>query len=120
MTTNIGLIREVDDAIAQGSTLRRSDMLQRVTDLFIMGSSQYSDDEISLFDDVIKRPAAEIEVSARALLATRLAPIPNAPPGTIRLLAFDDAIKVAEPILVKSARLDDATLCERQRERAET
>jgi len=119
MATNIGLIREIDGAIAQGSNGRRSEMLRRVTDLFIAGATQYSDAEISLFDDVIKRLAAEIELSARELLATRLAPISNAPPGAIRLLAFDDAIEVAKPILVKSARLDDATLAENAREKGQ-
>ena len=119
MATNVGLIREIDDAIAQGSNGRRSEILRRVTDLFIAGATLYSDEEISLFDDVIKRLAAEIELSARALLAARLAPIPNAPPGAIRLLAFDDAIEVAEPILVKSAQLDDATLTENAKEKGQ-
>ena len=87
-------------------------MLQRVTDLFIVGSPAYSDAEIGLFDDVIARLAVDIELSARALLAVRLAPIPNAPPKTMRALAFDDSIDVAAPVLAQSERLDDPTLVE--------
>ncbi len=101
---------------------RSSDVTLRcggVTDLFIMGSEQYSDDEIALFDDVIIRLAAEIELSARSLLAVRLAPIPNAPPKIIRALAFDDAIEVARPVLVQSERLDDPTLVENGRRKGQ-
>jgi len=52
----------------------------------------------------------EIEVSVRALLAQRLAPLANAPLNVIRMLANDDQIKVACPILAQSERLDEATL----------
>ena len=44
------------------------------------------------------------------LLSKRLAPIPNAPSGIIRMLAFDDVIEVAQPVLSLSERLDDDTL----------
>ena len=87
-------------------------LLRRVTDLFIVGANRYSDEEIAAFDDIIGRLAVEIEISARALLAVRLAPIANAPPKTIRALAFDDFIEVARPILIQSERLDDPTLVE--------
>jgi uncharacterized protein (DUF2336 family) len=119
MTFDLRLINEVENAIATGSVERRNAALRGVTDLFIMGSEQYSDDEIALFDDVIIRLAAEIELSARSLLAVRLAPIPNAPPKIIRALAFDDAIEVARPVLVQSERLDDPTLIENGRKKSQ-
>jgi len=112
MTANITFINEVEDAIANGSVSQRGGMLRRVTDLFIVGSIRYSDEEVAVFDDVITRLALEIEMSARALLAVRLAPIKNAPPNTIRTLAFDDEIAVAAPVLAQSERLDDSTLVE--------
>ena len=104
------LIEELEVAIAHGSPDRCADMVRRITDLFIAGSIRYSDDEIAVFDDVLVRLAAEIEVSARALLASRLARIPNAPPNVIRELALDDEADVACPVLARSERLDDATL----------
>jgi uncharacterized protein (DUF2336 family) len=119
MSFDLRLINEVENAIATGSVERRNTALRRVTDLFLVGSEQYSDDEIALFDDVIIRLAAEIELSARSLLAVRLAPIPNAPPKTIRALAFDDAIEVARPVLAQSERLDDRTLVENGREKSQ-
>jgi uncharacterized protein (DUF2336 family) len=112
ISAELALIKEVDSAIAGASSSRRSEMLRKVTDLFVKGSEEYSGEDISVFDDVITRLAAEIEQSARVLLAKRLAPIRNSPPQIIRVLAFDDAIDVAGPVLTQSERLDDKTLVE--------
>ena len=95
-------------------------MLRRITDLFVSGASQYSDDQIRVFDDVISCLAAEIELSARVLLAICLAPIPNAPPKIIHELAFDDAIEVAGPVLRQSERLDNSMLVENAKQKAQT
>jgi len=112
MTAAVAFLHEVEAAATSCSGHQRTEMLRRVTDLFIVGAAQYSDHQIALFDDVIARLALEIELSARALLAARLAPIPNAPPETIRSLAFDEEIDVAGPVLAQSERLDDLTLVE--------
>jgi len=112
MNAAINLLARVEDAVSSGSLGRRSEMLRHVTDLFVIGSPQCSDEDVALFDSVFTRLAAEIEMSARALLAARLAPIANAPPITIRALALDDEIEVAGPVLLQSKRLDDATLVE--------
>ena len=112
MNAAMNLLSRVDDAIASGSLGRRAEMLRHVTDLFVIGSPQCTEEDVAVFDSVFTRLAAEIEIAARALLATRLAPIPNAPPITIRALALDDAIEVAGPVLKQSGRLDDPTLIE--------
>lgn len=112
MGGDLSFISELEHAIANGSSERRSQILQRITDLFVLGSARFSDGDIALFDDVIERLAAKIEQSAQAILATRLAPIVNSPPKTIRRLAFHDAIEVAGPVLAQSPRLDEATLVE--------
>jgi len=110
MTTRLDLNKELQDAIAHGSSERRANMLLAVTDLFIRDSNQYSDDEIGLFDDVIIQLAREIETSVRILLAQRLAPDPKAPLRISRMLALDDEIEVAAPILTQSERLDEGTI----------
>ena len=51
-----------------------------------------------------------IEAKVRAKLAHRLAPIANAPTNVIHMLAFDDDIEVASPVLAQSPRLDDRDL----------
>ena len=60
-----------------------------------------------MFDDVMVRLVCAIETKARAKLSHRLAPIANAPSNVIHMLAFDDDIEVARPVLTQSERLDD-------------
>ena len=107
---NESLLDELQDTLANGTVARRVETLRKVTDLFIDGAPDFADDQVALFDDVFECLIAHIETSARALLASRLAPIDCAPPKTLARLADDDAIEVAGPILSKSERLDEAAL----------
>ncbi len=59
---------------------------------------------------MIAKLAVAIEAKARAKLSIRLADVPTAPPGVIRMLAFDDDIDVARPVLLGSERLDESDL----------
>jgi uncharacterized protein (DUF2336 family) len=104
------LIDELEVALASGSNSRRIDILTRVTDLFVGGASRYSDDQVGVFDDIMARLVTAIEAKARAKLANRLAPIVNAPSNVVHMLAFDDDIDVARPILSQSERLDERAL----------
>src|ERR1700754_424257 len=106
------LLDELQATLAHGTVARRVETLRRVTDLFINGAVDYSNEQIELFDDVFQCLMRHIETSAKALLANRLAPIDTAPPHTIRELAFDDLIEIAAPVLSLSERLDDAALIE--------
>ncbi len=104
------LIDELEAALASGSIPRRIDILTRITDLFITGAEVYSQEQVGVFDDVMVRLVNTIETQARAKLAHRLAPIANAPERVIHMLAFDDDIEVARPVLIQSERLDDRDL----------
>ena len=104
------IIAEIEGTFASGSADKQADVLRRVTDLFLAGADNYSDDHVDLFDGVISRIAEKIETKARAKLAHRLAPVPNAPPMTVRRLAHDESIEVAGPILSLSNRLSDEDL----------
>jgi uncharacterized protein (DUF2336 family) len=110
MLAQQSLITELEDAISSGSADRRIDTLRRVCDLFETGASMYSDEQVDLFDDVIGRLAAKIEVKARVELSNRMAPIANAPVNIVKALACDDMIEVAGPVLAQCARLDDEDL----------
>ena len=107
---SLPLLDELEAALASGNINRRIDILTRITDLFISGADRYSEDQIGVFDDVMARLVDTIEAKARTKLAYRLAPIANAPSNVIQMLAFDDDIEVARPVLVQSARLDDRAL----------
>src|SRR3954463_2130429 len=115
----ISLLDELQSTLAHGTVARRVETLRRVTDLFINGAVEFSDDQVNLFDDVFQCLIDHIETSAKTLLANRLAPIDTAPPLTIRALAFDDVIEVAGPVLSQSTRLDDKTLIENARSKSQ-
>jgi len=110
MDAPLAFIQEINSTIAQSSRERRSTMLRRLTDFFLVSSDQYSDDEIALIDDVFVRLVETIEESSRALLAIRLAPLSKAPPKILHILASDNAIEVSSPILIQSERLDEPSL----------
>jgi uncharacterized protein (DUF2336 family) len=113
------LLDELQSTLAHGTVARRVETLRRVTDLFINGANDYSDEQVGLFDDVFQALIDHIETSAKMLLSNRLAPIDTAPPLTIRALAFDDVIEVAGPVLSQSNRLDDRTLIENARSKSQ-
>ena len=101
-------LRDLDEAVSRGTPESRARALWHTTDLLVTG--RYSEDEIWTFGEVIGRLADEIEVTARAQLAKRLARFDRAPVNIIHKLAFDDSIEVAGPILQESGRLEPYAL----------
>lgn len=115
----LNLIDQLEETLMHGAVARRVELLRNITDLFFAGGVDYSEDQLALFDDVLATLTQNIEVSARALLANRLAAHPAAPPRIIHALAFDDMIEVAEPVLTQSPRLDDNALIENARTKSQ-
>jgi uncharacterized protein (DUF2336 family) len=113
------LLDELQNALAHGTVARRVETLRRVTDLFLYGVADYSDEQIEVFDDVFHCLIEEIETSAKSLLANRLAPVPKAPPRLIYTLAFDDEIEIAAPVLSHSERLNDDMLIKNARSKSQ-
>jgi uncharacterized protein DUF2336 len=103
------LISDLEKAVATRSA-DIAGILRRVTDLFFINVGSYSPDQLELYDGILKVLVAAVEASARAELARRLAPVDQGPANTIRSLALDDAIEVAEPVLAQSNALDDEIL----------
>lgn len=104
------LLDDLEAALASGNNTRRIEMLTRITDLFVGGAPRFSETQIGVFDDVMVRLVNTIEAKARARLSHRLAPIANAPAKVIGMLAFDDDIEVARPVLSQSERLGEHEL----------
>jgi uncharacterized protein (DUF2336 family) len=103
------LIPELEDVVHHGTPARRAETLRRVTSLFLDSAQNFADDHVALFDDVIGYLIEQIEAKALAELARRIAPVPNAPPEVVRMLAVNDDITVAGPVLAQ-ARLHDNDL----------
>jgi uncharacterized protein (DUF2336 family) len=113
------LIDQLEDALGSKDFGRRAEVLRRVTDLFALRSGAFSEDQVALFDVVMSRLLENIESAARAQFGSRLAKLPDAPRGVIRLLAQDDAIQVAGPVLTHSERLDVETLVDTARTKSQ-
>src|SRR5262245_61550079 len=109
MSAPAWLIRELEQAIQNGSPQFLTTMLTRIGGLFL-ARTDFNTDHVRLFDQVLSRLLMDAVVEARLELARHLAPLDNAPLGAIRLLARDDAIEVAGPVLEYSPRLADNDL----------
>jgi uncharacterized protein (DUF2336 family) len=113
------LLDELQTVLVHGTVTRRVETLRRVTDLFLNNTIDYTDEQITVFDDVFNCLIRHIETSAKALLARRLAPVAKAPPLIVHALAFDDLIEVAAPMLSQSERLGDDALVENARSKSQ-
>jgi uncharacterized protein (DUF2336 family) len=101
-------LRELNEAILRGSPETRARALWHATDILIEG--RYTEDQIWVFGEVIGRLSDEIEQAARVKLAKRLAHSDNAPFNVVMILASDNSIDVAGPVLQYSQRLDTMSL----------
>ena len=81
------LIDELEDAITKQNLRQRATVMRRVTDLFIVNSTGFSEEHIAMFDDVMSRLVVAIDTSARAEFGSLLARHGNAPLQTTRILA---------------------------------
>ncbi|MGY3453159.1 DUF2336 domain-containing protein [Bradyrhizobium sp. USDA 4353] len=104
------VLHQLEDILASRYVSRRAEILERVTDLFVVGSGQFNEEHVDLFDHVLFKLLDNVAVAARAQLGSRLAVLPDAPPRLIKLLANDETIAVAGPVLRQSDRLDEQTL----------
>lgn len=102
------LLTELEEAASKGTPESRLRALWHATDVLIAGT--YSEEQIWIFGAVIDRLAHEIETTARATLANKLATSKNAPLQVVERLALDDDIAVAGPVLTHSERVDVRTL----------
>jgi hypothetical protein len=98
--------------LAAGSSDRRTEILRRVTDLFLGNADDLNSEQNGLIDDVLAHLIRQIETTALAELGEKLAPVDNAPNGVIRTLARHDEIAVAGPVLAQSVQLTDRDLVE--------
>lgn len=96
---------QLDDALASGSSERRTSMLRQVTDLFLVDADRFSDEQIAVFDDVLCHLVERVEAKALAQVSRDLAPVDNAPHDVTLRLARHSEISVAGPILKTSNRL---------------
>ena len=108
MTETSLMMQDLNAAIEGGSAENRAKALWHATDILTEG--EFDEEQMRIFGDVIARLTEEIEETARAELSRRLAHSSNAPPKIVQMLAFDDSIEVAAPVLQFSPLLDAKAL----------
>ena len=81
MSTLISLVSDVEEAVASGDLVRRTEALRRVTRLFVDHAAQLRGEHVTVFDEVILRLARDLEFRARVELAHQFCALDNAPPG---------------------------------------
>jgi uncharacterized protein (DUF2336 family) len=109
------LIDQLEEVLVSKDVSRRAEILKKVTDLFVLGSGKFSEDQLELFDSVMGKLLENIERAARAQFGSRIARLPDAPRKVVRILASDAAVEVAGPVLQHSERLDQDALVENAR-----
>ncbi len=112
MNPQPNLIDQLEGILASKHVARRAEILKKVTDLFVLGSGTFSEDQIELFDHVMGMLLENIEHNVRAQFGSRIARLSDAPPSVIRVLASDPAIEIAGPVLEHSDRLGRDALVE--------
>ena len=126
--STLAIVEEVETALSASSEAKVLETLKRVSDLYLSSAGNYAAEQIELFDRVLERLIKTIEIravadiSARIALAelsTRLARVSRAPPSTVRQLARNDEICIAEPVLKESACLTAEDLVEVARLKSE-
>ena len=95
-------------AKASDSDARR-DLLREVTDMFFATAGAQSESEKSLFDDVLRAVAADMQEGVLVELSERFADSPDAPRQLLVDLA-NRALPVAEPILTRSSLISEEHL----------
>lgn len=95
-------------------------LLRRITDLFLSDANRLNEEQVGVFDEILTHLARRIEERVLAQISLRFAPVRNAPKNMISLLAHDDNIAVAGPVLSQSDRLGDKDLIEIAKSKGQT
>jgi uncharacterized protein (DUF2336 family) len=106
------LIPGLDDIVKNGDPKRRTDAARKISELFLQGAAQFRTQHVDLFDGILTSLVPHTEIAVRADLAERLSVLGNAPPALVDLLAREDEILVAGPLLRRSLVVVEPTLIE--------
>jgi uncharacterized protein (DUF2336 family) len=120
MKFTLALMSELEDALQSGAPERRIVMLRRITDLFLTDANRLNEAQVGVFDEILTHLARRIEERVLSQISLRFAPVKNAPKNMISLLANDDNIAVAGPVLAQSDRIAENDLIEIARSKGQT
>jgi uncharacterized protein (DUF2336 family) len=92
------------------STEKRRSIMQKISDLFIEGIEDHTDQEMVLFGNIFCRLLGQVSIDDKVLLSQRVSTMSQTPRSLATELALDENIAVAGPMLEKSSVLTDDDL----------
>lgn len=101
---------EIATHLGPGPSERGKTALRSITDLFINRATDYSDEQVAVFDEVMQCLLDHTAHDAKVELSSRLAPIPRAPAKIVGTLLKDKDPAVSLPLLRQSPAVSDADL----------
>jgi uncharacterized protein (DUF2336 family) len=104
------LLDDLDAALPQTSAFWRSTALRQITALFLTGASQYDQEQLALFDEVMCRLIKNLDRTQLAQLSNALAGAEQAPPKILSILARHLDITISGPVLERSKAVPDTEL----------
>lgn len=104
------LLAEIEETLRSASTQTRSRIFIRITDLFLQYAAALDEDAVALFGEIFLRQTNGVDTDILAEASARLAPLANAPPQLIRMLAQHGVAAVAAPVLALSPTLTTTDL----------
>lgn len=112
MSISSVLLSDIESALSQGSSERRTGVLLRVSDLFLGRAAEYAEHQRTIIGAVMCQLMQCVESRALVELSRRLAPVSAAPLNVIQALARNDLIEISGPVLAESVLLTDDDLAE--------
>ena len=104
------VIEQFDGALGEVPTARKVAILREFTDLFLRGVPLHSELQLAIFNSVLGRLVTKIDRASLQEVSRQLASVECAPVNVIIHLSSSDDIRVAGPVLEKSAVLTDENL----------
>lgn len=112
MTVATSLIPGLDEILRQGDPKRLGEAARRIAELLVEGAATFRPDHVDIFDRVLIDLVPYAEIPARAGLAERLYYLANGPRTLLGVLANEDELSVAGPVLRRSPVIDERVLIE--------
>ena len=104
------VIDQFDGALGDIPTARKVAILREFTDLFLRGVPSHTEQQLAIFNSVLGRLVTNIDRASLQEVSRQLASVECAPVNVIIHLSSSDDIRVAGPVLEKSAVLTDENL----------
>jgi uncharacterized protein (DUF2336 family) len=104
------LLAELDATLVRAPDQWRGAALRQILDLYLGSAGTYTDDHVTVFDEVLCRLMQGRDRPTLAHLSNKLAPVDNAPAKVLGNLARHLDVAVHGPVLTRAKALPDHDL----------